>query len=119
MAKLTIAQLREKEVKTLATYDKRCVSEYEAEATAKNIMNRFYRFNALRVRNFEDDNNEATYSKFWHKQNEAKEERLYKALKKDINEIYGLSLTFSGLYGHIGEMEGTCIKNDIIYVHYY
>jgi len=121
MAKLTIAQLREKEVVKLAAYDRRQITEEEAQATAKRIMNRFYRYNALRIRNFEDDNNEATYNKFWHKQNEEKEERLCKKLNADINTLYGLNLTFAGLYAHIGEIdkENGCIKRDIISGWYY
>lgn len=119
MAKLSIAQLREKEVATLAAYDRRQITEEEAQATAKKIMNRFYRLNALRIRNIEDDNNEATCNKFWHKQNEEKEERLYKKLDADLETLYGLHLSFPGAYALISETNGTRSEKDIIYGYYY
>lgn len=121
MAKLTIAQLREKDVIILASYDKRInVTIEEKTNTARHIMNRFYRYVGLRVRNVYDDNDANRHNKAWHFENEQKEERLLKRLDADIYNLYGLNLTFAGIYPHIGRYGvGHCIDCDIIYGHYY
>lgn len=110
MAKKTIAELRDEQVHVLADRDK----DHDLEKAYK-LMNSFYRFVGLRVRNVEDDNNEATYSTRWHAENEVREEIWGKRLDKAFAE-YGLILEYYGIYPTITDHKG---GDDVISTYYY
>lgn len=82
---------------------------------ANSLMNSFYRYVGLRIRNVEDDNNENTANSRCHKANEYREEKWLARLEKQFKE-YSLILVFYGLYPTITEHEG---EDEIIYTYYY
>lgn len=104
MARLTIAQSRQKEILTLSEY----IHEENANEKAKYIMNSFYRLAALYQRNFYDSQNSHI----------CENARLYSLLQESekkvdkwvlrLNKIllaYGLKIDFPGLYPHICKFE--------------
>ena len=119
MRKPTIAELRNKEVLELAKFDTISKTEEEKTAEARRTMNRFYRYVALRIRNFEDDNDERRQNTKWHQLSEAKEERILQALSKDIKERYNLDMCFAGLYPTLGVIKNHCIEREYIRGYYY
>lgn len=119
MRKPTIAELRSKEILELAKFD--MISETDAERIekARQTMTRFYRYVGLRVRNFEDDNNEKRQATAYHARQEAKEERIFLALSKDIKKRYNLDMCFAGLYPTLGVIRDHCIEREYIRGYYY
>ena len=106
----TIAEKRAEQVNEL--YKR---NESLGRDNAYKLMNSFYRYVGLRIRNFEDDNNESTANSRWHKANEDREERWLARLEKQFKE-YGLIIVFYGIYPTITEHEG---DNETIYTYYY
>ena len=82
---------------------------------AYRLMTSFYRYIGLRVRNFEDDNNERTVNTKWHADNENREEKWLNRLEKQFKE-YNLIIVFYGLYPTITDHKG---GSDVIYTYYY
>lgn len=109
--KKSIAELRDEQVHALADLDKK----YHDLDKACKVMNSFYRYVALRVRNVNDDNTESTYNTRWHHEREAREERWEKRLEKAFAE-YGLMLEYYGIYPTITDHKG---GNDVIRTYYY
>lgn len=108
--KRTIAELRLEEAYKLAKMGDGDLGK------AKKVMNSFYRFTALRIRNVELSNSNAEIANSeWLKKEEEKEERWRKRLEKYFAE-YGLMLVFYGIYPTITNKKG---GNDIIYTYYY
>ena len=106
----TIAEKRAEQVNKLYQRNESLGWEY-----ANSLMNSFYRYVGLRVRNVEDDSNESTANSRWHKANEDREERWLARLEKQFKE-YGLIIVFYGIYPTITEHEG---GNETIYTYYY
>lgn len=106
----TIAEKRAEQVNEL--YKR---NESLGQDNACKVMNSFYRYVALRVHNFEDDNNDRTANARWHADNENREDRWLERLKKQFKQ-YDLILEFYGLYPTITDREG---GSDVIYTYYY
>ena len=108
--KKTIAEQRAEQVNEL--YKR---NESLGRGNANRLMNSFYRYVGLRVRNVEDDNNERKANSRWHKANEDREEKWLIRLEKQFKE-YGLIIVFYGIYPTITEHEG---GSETIYTYYY
>lgn len=106
----TIAEQRAEQVHEL--YKR---NESLGRDNASRLMNSFYRYVGLRVRNVEDDNNARTANGRWHKESEEREDRWLERLNKAFKE-YGLILVFYGIYPTITEHKG---GNETIYTYYY
>lgn len=108
--KRTISELRAEQVKALAN-----MGDGDLKKASK-VMNSFYRYTALRVRNVELSNSNAEIANSkWLKEEEEKEERWRKRLEQYFAE-YGLMLVFYGIYPTITNKKG---GNDVIYTYYY
>lgn len=99
MAKMTIAQLREKEVYNLASYNAN-----NDVAAARTLMNRFYRLAALDMRVCELENDERFCNSRYTKGLSEKAYRWFKRLQHDVQEYTGNVLTvyYCGVYPSIG-----------------
>ena len=91
MAKMTIAQLREREVEHLASLGNGSIPE------AKRIMNSYYRLCGLCEANLYLANCERTCNTKYTAESEAKEERWNKRLNK-LLAPYGLELVYFGYF---------------------
>ena len=101
MAKLTIAQLREKEVKRLAQFHTDNPTE-EDIMKARKLMNSFYRLCGLSERNLYLTNCEHTCNKPSTKESEEREYKWFKLLNKEFREFCGLELVYCGYHPSIG-----------------
>ena len=106
----TIAEKRAEQVNEL---HKR--NELLGLENAYRLMNSFYRYVGLRVRNFEDDNNDRIANTKWHANNEEREDKWLDRLQEQFKE-YNLILVFYGLYPTITDHKG---GSDVIYTYYY
>lgn len=110
MDRRKIASLRWAEVARL--YDRNTALGQE---NARRLMNSFYRYVGLRVRNMNDDNNPDTCNRAWHAENERKEERWLNRLEHEFAK-YNLILMFYGIYPTITDKVG---GSDVIYTYQY
>ena len=99
MAKMTIAQLREKEVFNLASYN----AENDVDG-ARHLMNRFYRLAALDERVCYLENDERTCNRKSTKEASEKAHRWFTRLRDDIQTFTGgvLTVYYSGVFPSIG-----------------
>lgn len=99
MAKMTIAQLREKEVYNLASYNAN-----NDVAAARKLMNRFYRLAALDMRVCELENDDRFCNDRYTKELAEKAYKRFKKLRRDIQEYTNNVLTvyYCGIYPSIG-----------------
>ena len=103
MARLTIAQIREKEVDKLAHIKSANPTE-EDFREARKIMNSYYRLCGLCESNLYMANDERKANSRFCKESEAREDRWYKRLDKLFSELYGLRLVYCGYYPSIGHL---------------
>lgn len=103
MARLTIAQIREKEVDKLA-HIKSANPTDEDFREARKIMNSYYRLCGLCKTNLYLANDESTAGKYYCIASELREDRWYKRLDKLFSELYGLRLVYCGYYPSIGHV---------------
>lgn len=101
MAKMTIAQMREKELDRLVSYRTETPTA-EDYAKAKKLMNSFYRLCGLAETNLYLANNERTCNASYTRESEAKESRWYDRLCKEFQEFCGLTLFYTGYAPSIG-----------------
>ena len=101
MAKMTVAQLREKELDKLVRFktDHPSGADY---AEAKRIMNRFYRLCGLEERLLYLENDSDTYNTTYTKECKDKSGRWRDRLNADFKRIYGLELVYCGYVPSIG-----------------
>lgn len=97
----TIAQLREKEVIRLAEYAEGGATE-ENIATARRLMNSFYRLSALDDRNCEYANDARYCDSKWLARDEERAMKWYKRLSKEFEGFAGLTLFYTGICPSIG-----------------
>lgn len=97
MARMTIAQLREREIDRLVSFKTDSPTDADYEEARRN-MNSFYRLCGLADRNLYLQNDERRYNTRYAREQEAKEDRWYKRLNKAFMETYGLKLMY---FGHI------------------
>lgn len=101
MARMTIAQMREKELDRLVAY--KTSTPTEADYTeARRLMNSFYRLCGLSYRVCMLQNSETTCNGRYCAEQEAKEEKWFNRLKGEFNRLYGLDLYYSGICPSIG-----------------
>ena len=101
MARLTIAQIRERELEKLAHF-KTANPTAEDFKEARKIMNSYYRLCGLCENNLYMANDERKANSRFCKESEAREDRWYKRLDKLFSELYGLRLVYCGYYPSIG-----------------
>ena len=101
MAKMTIAQLREREVKRLALLKTSTPTEQDYNEARKN-MNSFYRLCGLCETNLNLANNERRCNSSYTKISEARENVWYQRLNKIFHDTYGLNLVYCGYCPSIG-----------------
>lgn len=110
MARMTIAQLREKEVMRLAQYHSEEYTENDLQ-TARKLMNSFYRLCGLAERNLYLANDERWCNRPYTKQSEERESAWCKRLSKQFTDFAGLELFYCGYAPSIGTVErpsGAC-----------
>ena len=94
---MTIAELRRREVRRLADYNRDV--DYEE---ACRLMNSFYRLCGLSERNLEMANDENKYNPVRLAKSEARESRWYDRLNAEFERLYGLRLVYCGYAPSIG-----------------
>ena len=104
MARMTIAQLREREVERLARFKSESPTDADI-AEARRNMNSFYRLCGLAERNLYLQNDERSYNTRYAKKCEEKEDRWYRRLDKTFHDTYGLNLCYCGYAPSIGIKE--------------
>lgn len=101
MARMTIAQMREKELDRLVAYKTSDPTEADYTA-ARRIMNSFYRLCGLSYSVCMLENTESTANSRYTAEQEAKQERWFDRLNGEFNRLYGLSLYYTGICPSIG-----------------
>lgn len=101
MAKMTIAQCREREVNRLAELHKPDPGPEDIDE-ARRLMNSYYRLCGLCDRNLYLTNDDYTCNKFSTKRSEERESNWYKRLNKEFEEFAGVSLVYCSWYPSIG-----------------
>lgn len=114
MARMTIAQLREKEVIKLSNIIAGITPEVDSLSIASNLMTRFYRLCGADERLLYLENDERTYNlRSTQELNEQTEKRL-EALQAAFKQ-YGLKLTYFGYLPTITDFE----NREVIYRYFY
>jgi len=114
MARMTIAQLREKAVFQIAQRKTTDPTEQDI-AAAKTLMHRFYLLCGLDEQLLYLENDERTYNRQSTKDKAAKRDRLYNALIKDF-EPYNATLVY---YGYCPTITSLDRKEDLYLRHFY
>lgn len=118
MKNLTIAEMREKDVYTLA----RRSANIEAVAMARKALNSFYRLAGFSNRLFDINNNERLYNRYKGSRLEAmkkRESEWIKRLNSYLKE-FNCAVCFSGLYPSLVVYgEHGSVKETVIYGHFY
>lgn len=112
MAKMTIAQMREREVRRLAEYHADVPTKEDLNE-ARRLMNSFYRLCGLAETNLYLANDPEKYSPKRLKASEEKESRWYDRLSKEFEKFAGLRLFYAGYCPSIGTVHpvtGTCTE---------
>jgi hypothetical protein len=103
LAAWTIAQLREREVKKLASFKNPDPTEEDIQEARKN-MNSYYRLCGLSETNLYLSNDERTCNSTYTKKSEDRETKWHKRLDKVFKDTYGLRLVYCGYFPSIGEL---------------
>lgn len=101
MARMTIAQLRERELKRLVEF-KTDSPTNEDYREARRMMNSFYRLCGLCERNLYLTNDSGTANRKSTHSSESREDRWHKRLDKEFYDTYGLRLVYCGYCPSIG-----------------
>lgn len=101
MARMTIAQLREREVRRLAEFKRKNPTDGDI-AEARRNMNSFYRLCGLCERNLYLSNDEHTANRASTRRSEEREDQWHKRLDKVFKDTYGLRLVYCGYAPSIG-----------------
>lgn len=101
MAKMTIAQLREKQVERLALLKTSNPTEEDYNEARRN-MNSFYRLCGLCETNLNLANNERRCNSLYAKISELRENLWYQRLNKIFRDTYNLNLVYCGYMPSIG-----------------
>ena len=112
MARMTIAQLREREVDRLAHYHAEEPSEDDYKV-ARKLMNSFYRLCGIADTNLYLANNEHTCNSSYTRMNEERESAWCKRLSAELFEFAGLVIFYTSHLPSIGtrdERGGVCEK---------
>lgn len=115
MKKMSIAELRSREVYKLARMDIKNDDMNTIITEAKKLMNSFYRFCGLEERLLYLQNNEKTCNSNYTASLELKAEKWYKRLQASF-KAYSLMLVWYGYLPTITDHEG---GNEVIYTYFY
>lgn len=118
MAKMTIAQLREREVKRLALLKTSTPTEQDYNEARKN-MNSFYRLCGLCETNSYLVNDARRCNTSYAKRSEEKEYNWHKRLDKIFHDTYGLDLVYCGYCPSIGVKNGNGVFSERISTYFY
>lgn len=101
MARMTIAQLRERELGRLVAFktDSPTSEDYKE---ARRMMNSFYRLCGLCETNLYLTNDERTANRRYTHESEARDNKWHKRLDKQFSDTYGLRLVYCGYCPSIG-----------------
>ena len=97
MPRMTVAQIRARQVETLANYKTEKPTEKDM-ATARTLLNSYYRLCGLADRNLYLANNERTCNSRYYAESEKKEERWVKSLSERMKDFNGLIVDYYGGY---------------------
>lgn len=118
MKKMTIAELREKQIEELVLY--KTASPTEADyKEARHIMNSFYRLCGLCEKNVYLSNDERTCNLKSTQESEERESKWYDRLNKVFSEVYGLQLVYCSYYPLIGVKDSHGAFTEKIYSYFY
>lgn len=95
MPRLTIAQLRERELTRLVAYKTNAPTEADFQE-ARKLMNSFYRLCGLSERNLYLTNDARTCNRASTKRSEEREDAWWRRLDKLFFHTYGLNLVYCG-----------------------
>lgn len=101
MAKMTIAQLREREVDRLAHFHAAEPTEEDYQ-TARRLMNSFYRLCGLAETNLYLSNDERRCNTIYTQKSERRESIWHERLSKQFKDFAGLELVYCGYAPSIG-----------------
>lgn len=101
MGKLTIAELRERELQKLVSFKTDHPTEDDF-GEARQLMNSFYRLCGLAERNLYLSNTSSKANLKSTKRSEERENEWYKRLDAEFNRLYGLRLVYCGYAPSIG-----------------
>ena len=101
MAKMTIAQLREREIERLVRFKTANPTEDDHNEARRN-MNSFYRLCGLSETNLNLANDEKRCNSSYTKRSEEREAKWHKTLDKVFHDTYGLNLVYCGYRPSIG-----------------
>ena len=105
MKKLTVAEMREKELERLIAFKTSTPTEAD-RVEARRMMNSFYRLCGLCERNLYLTEDERTCNRRSTKESEEREARWFHRLNDEFKKVYGLELDYGGYMPSIG------IKNE-------
>lgn len=100
-AKMTIAQMRERELERLVAFKTDDPTEADFDE-ARSIMNSFYRLCGLCETNLYLANNERTCNSRYTAESEERERKWSERLDKKFRETYGLRIFYTGYLPSIG-----------------
>lgn len=104
MARMTIAQLREREIERLARFKTDHPTDADYKEAQRN-MNSFYRLCGLAETNLYLANNERTCNSLYTKKSEEREDAWHRRLDRIFHETYGLRLVYCGYAPSIGTVD--------------
>lgn len=118
MARMTVAQLREKELRILVTYKTSEPTEEDYKEARRN-MNSFYRLCGLCETNLNLANNEKWCNTSYAKRSKEREINWHKRLDKIFRDTYGLNLVYCGYMPSIGVENGNRGFSERISTYFY
>lgn len=118
MARMTIAQMRERDIIKLAAMHSENPTENDI-AEAKRLFNSYYRLCGLSETNLYLQNDEKRHDTWYAKQSEEKESKWYARLDKEFNNFAKLRLVYCGYYPSIGYKTEHGGFVDVFYPHFY
>ena len=120
MAKMTIAQLRERELEYLVKLKTDNPTEEDYDEARRN-MNSYYRLCGLCETNLYLQNDARMHDTRYARESEEREEKWYKRLNKTFKETYGIILAYCGYFPSIvfeGDKPG-CVGATAVSTYFY
>ena len=118
MARMTIAQMREKDVYRLAEMHNNEPTENDIQE-ARKLFTSYYRLCGLCERNLYLQNDSRQHDSWYAKELEEKESKWVKRLDKQFNDFAGLRLVYCGYYPSIGHKHEKGGFSDVFFPHFY
>ena len=114
MRKPTIAELRERELDKLAA-----INQTAGKATARKLMNSYYRLCGLAETNLYLQNSEPACHSRYAKLSEARETRWFERLNKQFTDAFGLQLCYCGYAPSIGKVDKNGGFTEKVWTYFY